>query len=404
VLKENVRGLFAQLPEITYFHVWADDLKGGGWCRCDKCTDLPPQDQNVMAMNAVAEVLADVNPDASLALLAYHDTAQVPDVQPASNLFLFHAPRERCYRHALDDPECRRNREEYTADWLTLRDVFLKTAPKTIHEFSYYTDALLDREMQPPQVEVIPADARYFRSTGLPVHQNLMVAFRGWHSPPFSLVNFTRSAWYADVNGWDVLQDFCTHYYGEGLSPDMVSYYGSVEEACNLLFDGDAIVGPYTDMSWPPLDAEMRKAKIADVKNACEIHAGLEEKLAALLEKAPEGIIAERIRRERDVCALHDLLFNLARCQFEGRLLGFQYLAGSVSDGRKAARLLAEGTEAVRDIQQWVERFPEEQKGMVGGWQGYFGSYEKVFGLLQTQVRDKLAREGRRPIPGQESD
>jgi len=49
--------------------------------------------------------------------------------------------------------------------------MFTRTAPGTIHEFNYYTDGLLDREMQPPQLETIPADARYFRSVGLPVYQ-----------------------------------------------------------------------------------------------------------------------------------------------------------------------------------------------------------------------------------------
>ena len=96
--------------------------------------------------------------------------------------------------------------------------MFSRTAPRTIHEFSYYTDGLLDREMQPPQLETIPADARYFRSLGLPVQQNLMVCFRDWHSPPFSLVLFAEAAWNAEVKGGEALEDFCRHYYGAALA------------------------------------------------------------------------------------------------------------------------------------------------------------------------------------------
>ncbi|NOX53622.1 MAG: DUF4838 domain-containing protein [Planctomycetes bacterium] len=394
VLQENARKFFQELPEVTYFHVWADDLKGGGWCHCPRCKALAPQDQNMLAMNAIAEVLAEVNPRASLALLAYHDTGKVSRIRPAANLFLFHAPRERCYRHAINDPDCRRNRSEYLPDWLALRAAFQKTAPKTIHEFGYYTDALLNREMQPPHINVLPADARYFRSLHLPVWQNLMVSFRAWHSPPFSMVAFTRAAWNADVDGQQLLEDFCRHYYGKDAAPEMVAYYRRVEEACNLLFEADAIVGPYTDMTWPPLAPDVRKRKIADVKQARRVHAPLAGHLADVLDEMPAGLYAERLRRERDVCELHDLLIRLAHCQFEGRFLGLRYLAGGVGDaeGRRAAELLAEGVKTVEQVVTWMERFPDEQGGLLHGWQKYYSSYERILSELESRVRQKLAK------------
>ncbi|MCU0962585.1 MAG: DUF4838 domain-containing protein [Pirellulaceae bacterium] len=392
VLKENAARFFEELPEITYFHVWADDLMEGGWCHCPQCQDLKSQDQNMLAMNAMAEVLAGVNAQASLALLAYHDTARPANVLPAPNLFLFHAPRERCYCHALNDPGCRRNREEYVPDWLSLRDVFLQTAPRTIHEFSYYTDALLCREMQPPQIQVIPADARYFRSLNLPIHQNLMVSFRNWHSPPFSLILFARAAWNADVDGQQVLADFCRHYYGEQLKELMTDYYQHVDAACNRLFEGDHIVGPYLDMSWPPLDPEMRRRKIADVQQARDIHSRLLDQLTTALERSPEGIATDRLRRERDVCQLHDWLLQLAHCQLEGRFLGFQYLAGGVGDdeGRRALSLLTEGLLVIDKITTWVSRAPDEQQGYVAGWQSYYNSYANVFRDMTNQLEARL--------------
>jgi hypothetical protein len=41
-----------------------------------------------------------------------------------------------------------------------------------------------------------------------------------------------------------------------------------VDEACEVLLNGDPIKGPYIDMSWPPLDPAVRKAKIADARQA----------------------------------------------------------------------------------------------------------------------------------------
>jgi hypothetical protein len=396
ILKKNTHDFFSQLPEITYFHIWADDLKGGGWCHCPKCKDVPSEDQNLIAMNAMAEVLAQVNPKASLALLAYHDTMNAPTIKPAPNLFLFHAPRGRCYRHAFNDPECRRNRDEYMKPWLVLHAMFQKTAPATIHEFNYYTDGLLDREMQPPQVETIPADARYFHSLNLPVHQNLMVCFRDWHSPPFSLVLFSRAAWNADVNGWEALEDFCRHYYGENLAGIMTDYYRAVEASCQILFNGDPIVGSYIDMTWPPLEPAMRRAKIAEAKQARELHQGLQNRLDRALETAPPGIIAERLSRERDVCELHQFTLELACCHFEGQFLGWQYINGSVGreDGQRAKDLLAEGIMWVEKINAWIARYPEEQKGLIDGWQSYWNSCTKVFAELGKKVNDKLSEEG----------
>ena len=394
VLRTGVRNHFTQLPEITYFHMWADDLSGGGWCHCPKCRNVSPADQNLMAMKAVAGVLAEVNPKASLALLTYHDSASVPGQAPPSNLFLFHAPRERCYRHAFNDPACRRNREEYWKDWRDLHAMFSQTAPNTIHEFNYYTDGLLDREMQPPQLGTVPADARYFRSVGLPVYQNLMVCFRDWHSPPFSLVLFAQAAWNADVKGDEALEDYCRHYYGQALARMMTDYYRTVDKACEVLFAGDPIQGPYIDMTWPPMEPAMRKAKIADAEVARQIHQPLLLKLEQAMKDLSPGLSAERLRRERDVCELHQLTLDLACCQFEGQYLGWHYVGGaSKEEGLRATELLAQGSVAVDKIIAWAEHDPDDQKSYLGGWRSYWESYRKVFTALEKRVRKKLSQE-----------
>jgi len=392
VLKRGIRPYLEEMPEVTYFHFYAADLEEGGWCHCPQCAALSPADQNMMAMNAIAEVLAEVAPEAALSVATYHDYEEVSGIEPAHNLFMLHCPRERCYAHAFDDPECRRNREEYLQRWLDIRSVFHRTAPNTIHEFLYYIDGILDREMQPPQVEMIPADARYFRSLDVPVHQSLMVSFRRWHSPPFSLIVSSRAAWNADVDGWGVMADFCRHYYGEAAANEMEAYYRKVEDAMKLFFRGDEIVGPYTDMRLPPMDPKMRKAKIADAKKACQIHDGLYEHLTKVLDGISGGVFAQRVRRERDICLHHDLQLKLVRCQLEGRFLGLQFLNGIVdeAEGRRALELLAEGIKAVGDINAWIARFPEEQSPLIAGFQAHHDGYAKILSDLEEQVRKEL--------------
>lgn len=418
ILKKNVYDYFNQLPEITYFHIWADDLTGGGWCHCEKCIGLTSSDQNMIAMNTVADVLTKVNPKASLALLAYHDTGKMAAVKPRSNLFLLNAPRERCYRHAFSDPDCRRNREEYMPLWTELYTAFRNTASTTIHEFDYYTDGLLDREMQPPQVEMIPADARYFHSIGLPVYQNLMVCFREWHSPPFSLVNFMKAAWDAEINGWNVLEDFCRNYYGEELAESMTEYYHKVEESCQLLFNGDPIIGSYVDMTWPPMELDMIKPKIEEANHANRIHQSLLGLLDEALMKVPEGIIRERLSRERDVCELHQYIIELACSHFEGQSLALQYLdttadnengqkdlffkvdyhttknsTENLEDGQHAFDMLSDCFVLVEKIINWIYRFPEEQRNLIDGWKSYHSNYYNVFSELKSRVHVKLEKQ-----------
>ena len=143
------------------------------------------------ALDFVAESLEEIRPEARLAYLAYHDTTKVPtSVRPRHNVFLLNAPRERCYAHGMGDLACPRNHREYRPQWELLQKMFEEDGRSNAHAFEYYVDSILFRSMQPPLLEVIPADARYYREQGLPVYQSLVVSTRDWRSPPFSLYLF----------------------------------------------------------------------------------------------------------------------------------------------------------------------------------------------------------------------
>ncbi len=54
------------------YHLWADDIRGGGWCACDGCSGLSAADQALRMTNAMAAPLAAKG--LKIAHLAYHDT------------------------------------------------------------------------------------------------------------------------------------------------------------------------------------------------------------------------------------------------------------------------------------------------------------------------------------------
>ena len=76
------------------YYCWLDD--GGDICHCPKCKDLNPADQALMFENVIIKGLRDVNPDATLAHLAYFNTVEAPrKVKPEEGIFLEFAPIDR---------------------------------------------------------------------------------------------------------------------------------------------------------------------------------------------------------------------------------------------------------------------------------------------------------------------
>jgi hypothetical protein len=99
-----------QNPECEMLHIWGADVRNGAWCQCGACSSMSPQVQYLQVINAVAEALAAQDKSPPVAYLAYHDTIEPdPLLQPRSNVHFEWAPRERCYNHSIDDPQCEVN-------------------------------------------------------------------------------------------------------------------------------------------------------------------------------------------------------------------------------------------------------------------------------------------------------
>lgn len=106
----NAEKLARSLPRRTgrYFF-WPDDA--ANWCRCSKCRDLTPSDQNLILANTILTGVRRFDPDATACCLAYVQTLAVPrSVKPADGIFLEFAPIRRSWQRPLNDPACAENR------------------------------------------------------------------------------------------------------------------------------------------------------------------------------------------------------------------------------------------------------------------------------------------------------
>ncbi|HJN18473.1 MAG TPA: DUF4838 domain-containing protein, partial [Armatimonadota bacterium] len=267
IVKESALEYFRHAPAAAFFHLWPDDLWEGGWCSCPQCAGLSSSDQALTATNVVAEALEEVWPEARLAYLAYHDTTEPPTkVRPHRNVFLENAPRERCYAHGLGDPRCERNSREYRPAWEALLGLFEADGRGNSHAFEYYSDTILFRTMQPPLLDVIPADARYYRDARTPAYQSLVVSTRAWHSPPFSLYLFARAAWDADADGERVLADYCRTYFGPEWEAAR-QYFRLLDRAFRSVLAFDVYVGPIPDLRAPKTEpARVGERKLREVE------------------------------------------------------------------------------------------------------------------------------------------
>ncbi len=154
-------------------HLWPDDLPGGGWCLCPTCRSLPPSDQAMVAMRNLSRAAREAGITMKVPVLAYHDTMRGPrNIEPAEEMFLLFAPRERCYGHSLDDKTCERNKFYLRAlkEW---SEAFKNR--EDAHTFEYYFDQLLFRGLHPFVPEVVRGDMEVYAKHGIESYMVLQI-------------------------------------------------------------------------------------------------------------------------------------------------------------------------------------------------------------------------------------
>jgi hypothetical protein len=64
LIGEEAEELFRAADNIKVFHLWPDNGAETAWCACPTCRAFTTQEQNRMGVNAAADILAALNPDA----------------------------------------------------------------------------------------------------------------------------------------------------------------------------------------------------------------------------------------------------------------------------------------------------------------------------------------------------
>jgi hypothetical protein len=166
--------------EMRAVHIWGADLWRGGWCHCGDCSTLSVQEQSLRVCNAVARALARAGVARPVCYLAYHDSIEpAVTLRPDEHVTVEFAPRERCYGHALNDPECVTNRR-YAAALERYVELFAGRA----RLFEYYGDAILFAGCAVPMTGVIDADLDYYHRLGIREITMLQFgAFSRWAYP-----------------------------------------------------------------------------------------------------------------------------------------------------------------------------------------------------------------------------
>jgi uncharacterized protein DUF4838 len=218
-------------PECEVLHVWGADVREGAWCRCAQCTEMSPQLQYMKVVNAIADGLGDEGPP--VAYLAYHDTLE-PDVdlRPRPNAWFEWAPRERCYRHAIDDPVCAVN-PHYLESLKGYIDLFQGRG----HVFEYYADAVLFGGLACATPAIIARDLRAYRALGLTSVSCLTFGMHSALAYPLNLETFARATRSPDFEPEHTLADIAATLH-PACGSEMTEAYRAIARASALILNG----------------------------------------------------------------------------------------------------------------------------------------------------------------------
>jgi Domain of unknown function (DUF4838) len=181
-------------PEAEVVHLWGADVPGGAGGGRDA------SEAALRMANALAEAVEAVRPEAEVAFLAYHETEEVPrGVKPRPNVCLAFAPRERCYQHALTDPDCNRN-GRYRELLLAQLEHFRAAGAAPARVFEYWFDAIRFSGGVPDLSRPMADDLAFYRDAGVHTVQMLITGHGGPPPPHPNPPAFARLSW--NPGGW----------------------------------------------------------------------------------------------------------------------------------------------------------------------------------------------------------
>lgn len=262
-------------------HAWADDLPAGGWCMCPSCRSFSPADQNMLGMKLLCRGADTAGSAVRVPVIAYHDTL-FPGEQttPEPRMFLLWAPRERCYAHRLDDPDCPRNRihwqalQKWTEKFRGINDA---------HTFEHYQDQCLFSGLYPFIPETIAGDMDAYEKAGIESHMTLQVC--SWDIlPDYDGLFFARAHWERGLDRKEFIRWLTSRLAGDGAKAfaaflDVMA--DSFQAALGMCGYDMAI---YLDYRWlPESNTEFAHQTAASYRTAAETLAAASESFRAAI-------------------------------------------------------------------------------------------------------------------------
>jgi hypothetical protein len=332
-----------EYPENRLLHVWGADVWSGAWCHCTQCSRLSPQLQYMKVVNAVAAAMAEKAVGGPpVAYLAYHDTIDPdPALEPLDLVWFEWAPRERCYRHAIDDRECETNPR-----YLRSLERYLELFGGRGHVFEYYADAILFGGLSLATPAVIVRDLRAYRRLGIESISCLTFGAYSSLAYPANLETFVRAARSLDINP-AATRDAAARARHPACAAAMRDAYRALERAFALALD-------YADVMRPQTAASRAAAKRVELGDAVRI-------VAAAVEAVERGLDATR-----DALASAEVaLWRYSRDALDGIAAYFAALASAGAERRRR------GEAAIDKVAHAVEHVRAIDLEMKGTWGAY---------------------------------
>jgi hypothetical protein len=150
-------------PTNNRYYFWLDD--GGDICYCDECENYNASDQALIFENEIINALKEINPDALLAHLCYHNTVDAPSIiKPSEDIFLEFAPFTRSWNAPLSQTWVKASGSSLShGDYLKALKDNLKIFPtETAQVLEYWMDVSLFSGWDPGNLVKIPWDNSIF--------------------------------------------------------------------------------------------------------------------------------------------------------------------------------------------------------------------------------------------------
>lgn len=175
LIASNAAALAKELPATNHrYYLWLDDNSEP--CFCPSCSEYSASDQALIIENKMIEAIRKVDPEASLAHLAYQRTMVPPEkVKPSEGIFLEFAPIERQWDRPLSDLDApgRKGRMSHK-EVMDLLEANLKVFPsETAVALEYWLDVSLASGWKKPAVrlpwhpDVFKSDLETYKSYGI---------------------------------------------------------------------------------------------------------------------------------------------------------------------------------------------------------------------------------------------